>query len=78
VRIIQTKGRVTDGALSVALPEDFSNGEVDVIVVSADQPDEFEQRHQMMIEKGYDTPEKVMKLIEQLKLEMLKEKGRAS
>ena len=77
MRIIQTKGRVTDGALSVSLPDDFRNGEVDVIVVSPDQPDEFEQRHQMMIEKGYDTPEKVIELIQQVKLEMLKEKGRA-
>ena len=64
MRIIQTQGR-------------FKDGEVDVIVVSPDQPDEFEHRHQMMRGKGYDTPEKVMKLIQQVKLEMLKEKGRA-
>jgi hypothetical protein len=76
MRIIQTKG-ITDGTLSVSLPEDFSNGEVDVIVVLADQSDEFEQRHQMMMEKGYDTPEKVIELIQQVKREMLKEKGRA-
>jgi hypothetical protein len=28
-------------------------------------------------EKGYDTPEKIVDLIHQIKLEMLKEKGRA-
>jgi hypothetical protein len=77
MRIIQTQGRVTDDDLSVPIPKDFSNSEVDVIVVSPDHPDEFEHRHQMMREKGYDTPEKVIKLIQQVKLEMLKEKGRA-
>jgi hypothetical protein len=44
--------------------------------VSSEQPDEYESRHQMMKEKGYDTPEKVRELIHQVKLEMLKEKGR--
>ncbi|QDZ41630.1 hypothetical protein FRE64_16805 (plasmid) [Euhalothece natronophila Z-M001] len=78
MRIIQTKGIIKDGDLSVSLPEDIKNGEVDVIVVSSKQPDEYESRHQMMKEKGYDTPEKVRDLIHQVKLEMLKEKGEGS
>lgn len=77
MRIIQTKGTVKDGGLSVPLPE-LSNGEVDVIIVSPDEPDEFDQRHQIMLDKGYDTPEKVRELIEQVKQEMLKEKGRSA
>ena len=75
MRIIQTKGIIKDGDLSVSIPEDIKNGEVDVIVVSSKQPDEYESRHQMMKEKGYDTPEKVRELIHQVKLEMLKYKG---
>jgi hypothetical protein len=76
MKIIQTQGIVKDGGLNVSLPE-LSNGEVEVIVISPDEPDEFEQRHQMMIDKGYDTPEKVRELIEQVKQEMLEEKGRS-
>ena len=77
MKIIQTKGIVKDGEVKVTLPEDGSNGEVNVIIIAKNELDEFEQRHQLMQEKGYDTPEKVMELIHKVKLEMLKEKGRA-
>ena len=77
MKIIQTKGIVKDRDLTVTLPEDCSNGEVDVLIIAQNELDEFEQRHQLMQEKGYDTPEKVRELIHKVKLEMLKEKGRA-
>ena len=77
MKIIQTKGIVKDREVKVTLTEDCSNGEVDVIIIAKNELDEFEQRHQLMREKGYDTPEKVMELIHKVKLEMLKEKGRA-
>jgi site-specific recombinase XerD len=76
MRIIQTKGIVKDGELKVKVPTEFSNAEVDVIVVARHEPDEFDLRYQLMLEKGYDTPEKVVELIDQIKLEMVKEKGR--
>ncbi|MDB9311530.1 hypothetical protein PN462_00340 [Spirulina sp. CS-785/01] len=77
MKIIKTKGIIENGQVKATLNEDCSDSEVDVIVVAKDEPDEFDQRYQMMIEKGYDTPEKVHQLIQQVKLEMLKEKGRA-
>jgi hypothetical protein len=77
MRILQTKGMIKSGVLDITLPKDFGNGEVDIIVVSKEAPDEFENRHQAMIQKGYDTPDKILELIHQIKLEMLKEKGRA-
>ena len=77
MRIIQAKGIIKSGILDISLPKDISNGEVDVIVVSKNAPDEFENRHHAMIKLGYDTPDKVIELIQQIKLEMLKEKGRA-
>ena len=77
MKIIQTKGIVKDREVKVTLTEDCSNGEVDVIIIAKNELDEFEQRHQLMREKGYDTPEKVMELIDKVKIEMLKEKGRA-
>ena len=77
MKIIQTKGIIKNREVKVTLTEDCSNGEVDVIIIAKNELDEFEQRHQLMREKGYDTPEKVMKLIHKVKLEMLKEKGRA-
>ena len=76
MRIIQTKSPIKAGVLDIALPKDFGNGEVDVIVVSKEAPDEFENRHHAMLQKGYDTADKVLDLIHQIKLEMLKEKGR--
>jgi hypothetical protein len=76
MKIIQTKGMINNGDLSASIPEDIKNGEVDVIVVSPEEPDEFEQRYQMMQAKGYDNPEKVRDLIHQVKRDMLKEKGR--
>jgi hypothetical protein len=60
----------------LTVPSEFQDGEVDIIIVAEKEPDEFERRHQMMIEKGYDTPEKIMDLIHKVKLEMLKEKER--
>jgi hypothetical protein len=76
MRIIQTKGMINNGEITLKVPPEFSNGEVDVVIVAENEPDEFEIRRQMMIEKGYDSHEKIMDLIKQVKLEMLKEKGR--
>lgn len=78
MKIIQTKGKITEGILHVTLPQEINSGEVDVIVVSKESPDEFENRHKIMLQKGYDSPEKILDLIHQVKLEMLKEKGRVS
>ena len=77
MRIIQTKGIVKAGVLDIVLPKNLGNGEVDVIVVSKEEPDDFENRHQAMLQKGYDTPDKILELIHQIRIEMLKEKGRA-
>lgn len=77
MKIVQTKGMIGDGGLRVSVPENMKNGEVDVIIVAPEEPNQFERRYQMMQEKGYNTPEKVRDLIHQLKLDMLKEKGRA-
>jgi hypothetical protein len=76
MRIIQTKAMVKDGEITLKVPPELSNGEVELVIIAENEPDEFELRRQMMREKGYDTPEKVMELIKQVKLEMLKEKGR--
>ncbi len=77
MRIIQTKGIVKNGQINLTVPSEFQEGEVDLIIIAENEPDEFERRHQMMIAKVYDTPEKIIDLIHQVKLEMLEEKGRA-
>lgn len=77
MKIIQAKGIIKDGEVRATLPEQCSNSEVDIIVLAKDEPDEFEQRHQLMLAKGYNNRDKVMQLIRQIKLEMLKEKGRS-
>jgi hypothetical protein len=77
MRLIQTKGTVNNGEVTAKVPDEFRNGEVDIIIVAKDEPDEYDIRHKMIIEKGYDSPEKIQELIKKVKLEMLKEKGRA-
>ncbi len=76
MKIIQTQGIIKAQEVKITLTEPCSNGEVDVIIIAKNELDEFEQRLTLMKEKGYDTPEKVRELIHQVKLEMLKEKGR--
>ncbi|MBR8827666.1 MAG: hypothetical protein DSM107014_07115 [Gomphosphaeria aponina SAG 52.96 = DSM 107014] len=76
MRIIQTKGIVKNGQINLTVPSEFQDGEVDIIIVAEKEPDELELMRQIAKAKGYDTPEKIMDLIHQVKLEMLEEKGR--
>jgi hypothetical protein len=76
MRIVQTTGIVKNGEIKVKLPQELSDGEVDVIVVAKNEPDEFEELRQTAKTKGYDSKEKILELIGQVKQEMLAEKGR--
>ena len=58
-----------NGQIDLTIPSGFQEGEVDIII---NEPDQFEHRHQIMREKGYDSPEKIMELIHTVKLEILK------
>lgn len=78
MRIVQTTGIIKNGEIKVKVPQEFSNGEVDVIVVSKNEPDEFEALRQLAQASGYDSKEKILELIHQVKLEMLEEKGRTN
>ncbi|MGL5944062.1 MAG: hypothetical protein ACRC2S_27590 [Waterburya sp.] len=78
MRIVQTTGIVKNGEIKVKLPQELSDGEVDVIVVAKNEPDEFEELRQTAKTKGYDSKEKILKLIGQVKQEMLAEKGRTT
>lgn len=75
MRIIQTKGIVNNGIVTATIPTDFSNGEVDLVIVAENEPDELELMRQIAREKGYDSKEKILDLIQQVKKEMLTEKG---
>ncbi|EAZ90096.1 hypothetical protein [Crocosphaera chwakensis] len=77
MKIIQTVGTIHNNEIKLTLQEPLNDGKVDIIIIAENELDEFEQRHQIMVEQGYDTPEKVMELIHKVKLEMLSEKGRA-
>ncbi len=76
MKIVQTTGIVKNGEIKVKLPQELSDGEVDVIVVAKNEPDEFEELRQTAKTKGYDSKEKILELIGQVKQEMLAEKGR--
>lgn len=76
MKIVQTTGIVKNGSIKVKLPQELSDGEVDVIVVAKNEPDEFEDMRQIAQAKGYDSQEKILELIGQVKQDMLAEKGR--
>ena len=76
MRIVQARGIIKDGTIKVILPQELNDGEVDVIVVAKNEPDEFEDIRQLAQAKGYDSKEKILEQIWQVKLEMLAEKGR--
>ena len=75
MRIIQTKAIVKDGEVKLKVPPEFSDGEVDVVIVAEKEPDEWELMSQIAKKRGYDSREKILELIKQVKLEMLAEKG---
>jgi hypothetical protein len=76
MKIVQTTGIVKNGEIKVKLPQKLSDGEVDVIVLAKNEPDEFEELRQIAKTKGHDSKEKILELIGQVKQEMLTEKGR--
>lgn len=76
MKIVQTTGIVKNGEIKVKLPQELSDGEVDVIVVAQNEPDEFEELRASAKTKGYDSKEKILERIWQVKQEMLVEKGR--
>lgn len=77
MKIIQTKGMISQGELRAKVSPEFSNGEVELIIIVENDADEFEEMRQLSQSKGYNSREKKMELIQQVKLEMLKEKGRS-
>ncbi|NER06660.1 MAG: hypothetical protein F6K17_30810 [Okeania sp. SIO3C4] len=76
MRIIQTTGTVKNGEVKITVPPEFSNGEIDIILVAKNEPDEFEIMREIAKAKGYDSQEKILDLIKKVKLEMLQEKDR--
>jgi hypothetical protein len=77
MRIRQTTGKIEKGKLSAIVPKDLSDGEVDLVIVAKNEPDQFEKMREVATEKGYDNKEKIRNLIHQVKLEKLEEKGRS-
>ncbi|MEA5511805.1 hypothetical protein VB715_18700 [Crocosphaera sp. UHCC 0190] len=76
MRIIQTIGKISQGELRAKAPPELSDGEVDLVIIAKNELDEFEEMRQLAKSNGYDSRDKKMELIQQVKLEMLAEKGR--
>jgi len=77
MKIVQTKGEIQKGELKTKTPLEMNDGEVDIVIIAPDEPDEWETMRQQAKDNGYDSREKIMDLIDQVKLEMLEEKGRS-
>ena len=76
MKIIQTTGKIEKGELRAIAPENLSDGEVDIIIITENESDQLEKIRQIAQKKGYDSREKILDLIHQVKLEKLEEKGR--
>ncbi|NER02635.1 MAG: hypothetical protein F6K17_08350 [Okeania sp. SIO3C4] len=76
MRIIQTKRTVKNGEVKITVPPEFSNGEIDIILIAKNEPDEFEIMREIAKAKGYDYQEKILNLIKKVKLEILHKKDR--
>lgn len=76
MKILQTKGEILQGELKTKTPLNINDGEVDIVIITQNEPDEFDIMRQQAKDNGYDSREKIMDLISQVKLEMLEEKGR--
>ena len=77
MRIVRATGIIKNGEIKVKVPQDLSDGEVDVIVVAKNELDEFEAMRKIARDKGYDSKEKILEVIKQVKQEMLAQKGRS-
>lgn len=75
MRIIQTKGIVKNGEVKAKIPLEIQEGEVELVIVAENQPDDLEIMRQMAKDHGYDSKEKILELIKQVKLEIAQEKG---
>ncbi|GFZ95936.1 hypothetical protein [Okeania sp. KiyG1] len=76
MRIIKTTGTMKNGEVKITVSPEFDNGEVDIILIAKNEPDEFEIMREIAKAKGYDSQEKILDLIKKVKLEMLQEKDR--
>jgi hypothetical protein len=76
MRIVQTTGKIEKGELRAIAPEDLSDGDVDIVIIARNEPNSLETMRKLAKDKGYDSREKILDLIHQVKLEKLEEKGR--
>lgn len=74
MKIVKIRGTIENGAMAIKVPQNLSDGEVDVIIVAKNEPDEFEELRQIAREKGYNSKEKILELIGQIKQQMATEK----
>lgn len=77
MRIVRATGTIKNGEIKVKVPQDLSDGEVDVIVVAKNELDEFEAMRKIARDKGYDSKEKILEIVKQVRQEMLVQKGRS-
>ncbi|ELR97283.1 hypothetical protein [Gloeocapsa sp. PCC 73106] len=76
--ILHTRAIINNGQLKATIPSEIKDGEIDVILISQDEGDDFETMRQMAKDQGYDSREKILELIHKVKLEMLQEKERVN
>ncbi len=68
MKIIQTKGNVNNGEVKITVTPELSNGEIDIIIVTKNEPNEFDMMREIAKAKGYDSQKKILDLIKNVKL----------
>ncbi|MFN5836073.1 MAG: hypothetical protein ACK47J_04940 [Pseudanabaena sp.] len=75
MKILQTKSQVNNGEITIQVSPSLNQQEVEVFIFTAEAPNELETMRQQAITNGYDSKQKILDLIQQVKREIIIEKG---
>ena len=53
MKIVQTKGKISEGELKIKVDQNFRDGEIDVVIIAKNEPDDCEKKHQFFKKRRY-------------------------
>ena len=75
MKILQTKSQVNNGEITIKVSPSLNQQQVEVFIFTAEVPNELETMRQGAITNGYDSKQKILDLIQQVKREIIIERG---
>lgn len=75
MKILQTKSQVNNGEITIKVSPSLNQQQVEVFIFTTEAPNELETMRQQAITNGYDSKQKILDLIQQVKREIIIERG---